>query len=233
MQTNGPPPEGVSRAAEEMGERTPSPERADAERRAMEELEAWRAAALPDSSAPLDAEDLVRLLRHCVAALRLDRAIAAEFSVNTVHYYRRKDIIDPPVGRTAASRYDLHHFWQLAGARLAGHLGLVTLAEARDVIRGASEDTARAFLAARIADARGRPALRSARGLPSVASMAGGARPLPSPRPAVASSPATVIQLPGDAWCVLPASHAAHDSVAAADELARALTAALRISRSS
>ena len=55
--------------------------------------------------------------------------------MNTVHYYRRKDIVDPPEGRTAAARYGLRHLWQVAGARLAGHLGLVTLAEARRAMR--------------------------------------------------------------------------------------------------
>ena len=66
--------------------------RHEAERRARDELVAWRARALPDAAAPLDAEDLVRLLRDCVDALGLDRAIAAGFTVNTVHYYRRRDV---------------------------------------------------------------------------------------------------------------------------------------------
>jgi hypothetical protein len=37
-----------------------------------------------------------------------------------------------------------------------------------------------------------------------------------------------MIPLPGNAWCVVPASHAAHRSDDAATDLARALVAALR-----
>jgi len=39
-----------------------SAERAEAERRAVEELDAWRARALPDPAAPLDADALARQL---------------------------------------------------------------------------------------------------------------------------------------------------------------------------
>src|SRR4051812_1116106 len=86
--------------------------RRDAERAVLAELEAWRASAVPDATAPLDADDLVRLLRALVSGLGLDAAASADFSVNTVHYYRRKDIMDPPVGRTAAARYEIRHLWQ-------------------------------------------------------------------------------------------------------------------------
>lgn len=191
-----------------------------AERDARAELEAWSARAIPDA-APLDAGDLVRLLRECIAMLELDADIAAGFTVNTVHYYRRKEIIDPPRGRTAAARYDVRHLWQIAGARLAGHLGLVTLAEARDAIRDAEESELLAFLAARVADARARAVMRTASPPVSVV-----ARPLPT-------TAATMIALPGDAWCVVPAAHAAHRSSEAARELVRALAAALRVSHSS
>src|SRR4051794_8307700 len=66
--------------------------RRDAERAVLDELDAWQASNVPDASAPLDADDLVRLLRTLVATLGLDPAVSAEFSVNTLHYYRRKDI---------------------------------------------------------------------------------------------------------------------------------------------
>jgi hypothetical protein len=185
------------------------------------ELEAWRASAVPDAAAPLEAEDLVRLLQDLVAALGLDPAIAAEFTVNTVHYYRRKDIIDPPEGRTTASRYALRHLWQVTGARLAGYLGLVTLAEARAAMRGAKDDALVEFVAARVADARARDSVRR---VPSVvAESSGGARALPGA--------ATMIPLPGDAWAVVPASHAAHHSPEAARALARALATALEKDR--
>jgi hypothetical protein len=184
-------------------------------------------------TAPLSADDLVRLLRDCVAALALDAAIAADFTVNTVHYYRRKDIIDPPDGRTAAARYDIHHVWQVAGARLAGHLGLVTLAEARSAIRDADAMTLLGFLAARVADARAGQALRAI-DRPGVTAKHG-VRPLPG---VVRSSPATpamtealMIALPGDAWCVIPAAHRARRSAEAADALARALATALHDNR--
>src|SRR6185436_20013703 len=121
------------------------------------ELDRWRERALPDPSAPLDADDVARLVRDCFQSLGV--AAAAEgFSVNTVHYYRRKDILDEPVGRTSSARYALRHVWQAAGARLAGFLGLVTLAEAREVMRTADEPALLAFVAARIADARARDA---------------------------------------------------------------------------
>jgi hypothetical protein len=109
-------------------------ERTEAERRVATELESWRTRTLPDPRAPLDADDLARLVRSCLDALGVGEA-GAEFSVNTVHYYRRKDILDAPAGRTSSARYDVRHVWQAVGARLAGHLGLVTLAEARAVMR--------------------------------------------------------------------------------------------------
>jgi hypothetical protein len=206
-------------------------ERAEAERRAIEELDAWRARALPDPSAPLDAEALARLVLSCFEALGID---AADFTVNTVHYYRRKDILDAPAGRTSAARYDLRHVWQAAGARLAGHLGLVTLAEARGMMRGADERTLVAFVAARVVDARARVHLRKvspvrARPLPGVVAPAPARRTIvvgspSSPRAAV---PAVVHLLGGDAWCVVPESHPAHQSRAAAVELVRELAIAL------
>lgn len=187
----------------------------------LAELEAWRAAAMPDPEAPLEAEDVVHLLRDCVRTLALDDAPVAELSVHTVHYYRRKDIIDPPEGRTAAARYGLHHVWQVAGARLAGHLGLVTLVEARAAIRDADDESLRAFVAARVVDARARAAVRAS---PMVPATPTDARPLPG----VTKQPATMIALGDDAWCVVPAGHPAHRSRAAAEELGRALVAALR-----
>lgn len=209
------------------------PARRDAEQRAVKELQAWRARAVPDVTAPLAADDLVRLLRDCINALHLDTAIAAGFTVNTVHYYRRKDIIDPPDGRTAAARYDIHHVWQVAGARLAGHLGLVTLAEARSAIREADTTTLLNFLAARVADARAGQALRAIDR--PVAATKPSVRPLPGVAQSSPSGPlmteALIIALPGDAWCVIPATHRAHRSRDAADALARALATALHNNR--
>jgi hypothetical protein len=190
------------------------------------ELERWRARAVPDAAAPLDAEDIAWLVRDCFASLAIDSGAAESFSVNTVHYYRRKDILDEPDGRTSAARYGLRHVWQAAGARLAGFLGLVTLAEARDEIRGSDENTLMRFVAARVADARGRQAVRSApsevRPLRAVAAT--------KPAPVVQAAPkitATVIPLGGDAMCLLPAAHAALRSPAAARSLVDALAAAL------
>jgi hypothetical protein len=206
--------------------------RADVERRVSAELETWRARAIPDVTAPLEAEDLVSLLRDCVAALGLDGAIAADFTVNTVHYYRRKDIIDPPEGRTAAARYELRHLWQIAGARLAGHLGLVTLADARTAIRGVETPALVAFLAARVADARARDVVRdTSRATMSAAPAESVARPLPGVVPSTASPgiPATMIPLTDDAWCVIPAAHAAHRSPDAARALVQALATALDV----
>jgi hypothetical protein len=199
--------------------------RRDVEQRVLGELEAWRARAVPDASAPLEVDDLVRLFRDCVAALDLDPAIAAELTVNTVHYYRRRDIIDPPEGRTAAARWSVRHLWQIAGARLAGHLGLATLADARDAMRGATTPALLAFLAAMVADARARDAVRAP--ADRVAGIASAVRALP-PTSSTTPEAAVMIPLPGDAWAVVPASHAAHHSAGAATALARALTVALR-----
>lgn len=210
-----------------------SSSRRDAEQRALNELNGWCARAVPDLTTPLSAEDLVRLLRDCIAELELDPAIAADFTVNTVHYYRRKDIIDPPDGRTAAARYDIHHLWQVAGARLAGYLGLVTLAEARSQIRNASAPALLGFLAARVADARARHAIRTPTALAVAGSQA--IRPLPGIAPAArlprATEPALMIALPGNAWCIVPTAHEANRSQEAAGALARALAAALRDNR--
>ena len=212
----------------------PGAERTEAERRAVAELDTWRAQALPDVSAPLDADALARLVRSCFSALGIE---AADFSVNTVHYYRRKDILDAPAGRTSAARYDLRHVWQAAGARLAGHLGLVTLAEARTMMRGADERTLVAFVAARVVDARARVHLRTgsavrARPLPGAFPASPAARPLvadASPAFQRGGVPAVVIPLAGDAWCVVPNGHPAHHSPIAALELVRELAAALRV----
>lgn len=188
---------------------------------------------MPDTDAPLDVDDLTHLLRSFVDAMRLDPAIASGFTVNTIHYYRRKDIIDPPEGRTAAARYRLRHLWQIGGARLAGHLGLVTLAEAREAMRGVDPERLLGFLAARVADAQGRASVRA----PSTPVITD-ARPLTRRSASVTpenppAASAVMIPLPGAAWCVVPASHPAHHSAEAAGELARALTQALRNHRTS
>ena len=216
----------------------PSSERAAAEQRVAEELEAWRGAALPDPTAPLDADGVARLVRSCLDTLGIDGDVGGGFSVNTVHYYRRKDILDAPAGRTSAARYDVRHVWQAVGARLAGSLGLVTLAEARDVLRGATEARLIAFVAARVLDARGRQQLRHAavtpRGAVGALVMDAApelrARPLPGvfttqPEP----SQRVIIPLPGDAWCIVPASHDAHCSATSARALVQALAAALGV----
>ena len=201
-------------------------ERAEAARDVIGELHAWRARAVPDS-APLDAEDVARLVRACFDALGIDPEVGADFSVNTVHYYRRKDILDTPEGRTSAARYGTRHVWQAAGARLAGYLGLVTLAEARKAMRGADERTLVAFVAARVMDARARQTLRApvtarARPLPGVLAQ-------PTQRVPAAGVAVGVIPLPDEAWCIVPSSHPAHHSTAAARELVHALAAALRV----
>ena len=253
----------------------PTPERFAAEARVVAQLDAWRATAIPDPAAPLDAEALARLVRSCFDALGIDAAVGADFSVHTVHYYRRKDIIDAPSGRTSAARYDLRHVWQAAGARLAGYLGLVTLAEARRVMRDADERTLVGFVAARVVDAHGRELMRRAAhvfprsgaepnvyaGMSAVESnVESRARPLPgvyaaAPNPVarpeapaigaaatadaiVGTDPSTrhsvtsasIVRLPGDALCILPASHSAHHSPSSARELVRVLARALGVS---
>ena len=191
------------------------------------ELEQWRGRAVPDSGAPLDAEDIARLVRDLFVSLGIDPAAGASFSVHTVHYYRRKNILDEPEGRTSAARYGLRHVWQGAGARLAGFLGLVTLAEARDAFRGATEAALRKFVAARVADARGQAAAR------------GSAPPAATPRPLrrsttrrpAAARPleASIVPLGGNALCLIPSAHAALRSPAAARTLVGALAAALDV----
>jgi hypothetical protein len=204
--------------------RSSDPRRVAAERAAIDELESWRERAIPVAHAPLETGDLVRLLRDCVATLHLDAAIAADFTVATVHYYRRKDIIDPPDGRTAAARYDVRHVWQIAAARLAGYLGLVTLAEARTAMRGMDDADLLAFLAARVVDARARSAVRAA---PAARAMA---RPLhPTDTARGGAVDALMISLTGGAWCVVPRDHAAHRSPDAARDLVRSLAAAVHL----
>ena len=225
----------VRGAADREADRDADRSRVGAVRQARDEIDGWRRRAIPDAAAPLDPGDLVRLLRDLVATLALEPAIASGTTVNTVRFYRRKDIIDPPAGRTAAARYGVHHLWQVAGARLAGYLGLVTLAEARSAMRGADDATLLAFLAARVADARARDAVRRrgaevALGDASVPpATVADLRPLPGRRQAArgAASASVTIALPGDAWCVVPATHAALRSPDAARALVRALAGAL------
>ena len=212
--------------------------RADAVREIEHELEAWRARAVPDPSMPLEADDVARLVGDCLTALGLDEAASSSFTINTVHFYRRKEILDAPEGRTSAARYTVRHLWQAVGARLAGQLGLLTLAEARVAMSGRGERVLLAFVAERVLDARARQAARRgaspvvmARPLASAAS----ARSITSPRPLgspstpnpAAVTQAAMIALPGGAWCVVPAAHAAHRSEAAARALGRALADAL------
>jgi hypothetical protein len=212
--------------------------RADAVREIEHELEAWRARAVPDPSMPLEADDVARLVGDCLTALGLDEAASSSFTINTVHFYRRKEILDAPEGRTSAARYTVRHLWQAVGARLAGQLGLLTLAEARVAMSGRAERVLLAFVAERVLDARARQAARRgaspvvmARPLVSATS----ATSITSPRPLGAPSTpntaavtqAAMIALPDGAWCVVPAEHAAHRSEAAARALGRALADAL------
>src|SRR5689334_8575341 len=213
--------------------------RADAVRDIERELDAWRARAVPDPSTPLEADDVARLVGDCLTTLGIEEAIASSFTVNTVHFYRRKEILDAPEGRTSAARYTIRHLWQAVGARLAGQLGLLTLAEAREAMSGRTERVLLGFVAERVLDARARQAVRRA-AAPLVA-----ARPLASSlegpgltthrpvrvgnaSPRAVGTHAIVVNLPGDAWCVIPSSHPAHRSAAAARALGRALTEALR-----
>ena len=213
--------------------------RADAVREIEQELDAWRERAVPDPTMPLEADDVARLVGDCLTALGIDEAASSSFTVNTVHFYRRKEILDAPEGRTSAARYTVRHLWQAVGARLAGQLGLLTLAEAREAMSGRSERVLLAFVAERVVDARARQAARRsaapivvARPLTAAASAPGlttPARPLPSASGAarVGGTDAVVFSLPGDAWCVVPAAHPAHRSASAARALARALSDAL------
>ena len=209
--------------------------RADAVREIERELEAWRARAMPNPAMPLEADDVARLVGDCLVSLGLDEAAASSFTVNTVHFYRRKEILDAPDGRTSAARYTLRHLWQALGARLAGQLGLLTLAEAREAMNGRGERVLLGFVAERVLDARARQAARRAavpvvvaRPLaPVAAAPAVTAAPLPNASARATGVEAIVVSLPGDAWCVVPAAHAAHRSVAAARALGRALTEAL------
>jgi len=188
------------------------------------ELEQWRARAIPDVAAPLHADDVARLVRDLFASLDVDADVAENFSVNTVHYYRRKDILDEPEGRTSAARYATRHIWQAAGARLAGSLGLVTLAEAREAFRGASESALKKFVAARVADARGRQAARE-----TVSPTPAVVRARPLGRPAAKAKPlgAAIVPLGDNAMCLIPSSHPALHSKSAARTLVDALAAAL------
>jgi hypothetical protein len=193
---------------------------------------------------PLDAEDVALLVVDCLTTLGLVEAVAAGFTINTVHFYRRKEILDAPEGRTSAARYTLRHLWQAIGARLAGQLGLLTLAEAREAMSGRPERALLGFVAERVLDARTRQAVRRSAApvpgarplLPAVAAASlATARPLPVPNVArrSATAEAIIVNLPGDAWCVVPAAHPATRSAAAARALGRALIDALRSGASS
>ncbi|HEY4130276.1 MAG TPA: hypothetical protein VGM50_06640 [Gemmatimonadaceae bacterium] len=192
------------------------------------ELDAWQKQALPDASTPLEAEDVARLVRNFVEAFGAADA-GESFSVNTVHYYRRKDILDEPEGRTAAARYGMHHVWQAVGARLAGFLGLVTLAEARDVVRGAPDATLRRFVAERVADVRARAATREPAASDAWPLAANGVE---SPSTSASGATATVLALGGDALCLVPSDHPALQSRGAARALVDALARALGVHKS-
>jgi hypothetical protein len=192
------------------------------------ELETWRERAIPDPAAPLDAEAVARLVGDCLSSLGLEEAAATSFTVNTVHFYRRKEILDPPEGRTSAARYTVRHLWQAIGARLAGQLALLTLAEAKDAMSGRSERALLAFVAERVLDARARQASRRSTHVIGVPPL--GPAAAEAPRPLHASDnkgtdaiPAIMVPLPGNAWCLLPTSHPARRSASAVRALAQAL----------
>src|SRR5690349_17934544 len=149
---------GVRRAEPSAPGRTAA--RVDAVREIERELDAWRARAVPDPSTPLEADDIARLVGDCLTTLGLDEAASSSFTINTVHFYRRKEILDAPEGRTSAARYTVRHLWQAVGARLAGQLGLLTLAEAREAMSGRGERVLLTFVAERVLDARARQAAR-------------------------------------------------------------------------
>jgi DNA-binding transcriptional MerR regulator len=212
-----------------------TPARADEVREIEGELESWRDYAVPDLATPLDAEAVARLVGGCLISLGLDEAAATSFTIHTVHFYRRKEILDPPEGRTSAARYTVRHLWQAVGARLAGQLALLTLAEAREAMAGRSERVLLTFVAERVLDARARQATRRA------ATPIAGARPLapmlataaaeprPTPNANISGAvPAIILPLPGEAWCVVPAAHPANRSPAAARALGKALTDAIQ-----
>src|SRR3954464_8439308 len=212
--------------------------RAHAGREIEHELGAWRARAVPDPSMPLEADDVARLVGDCLTALALDEAASSSFTINTVHFSRRKEILDAPEGRTSAARYTVRHLWQAVGARLAGQLGLLTLAEARVAMSGRAERVLLAFVAERVLDARARQVARRgaspvvmARPLASATSATSITTPrllgAPSSPNTPAVTQAAMIALPGGAWCVVPAAHPAHRSEAAARALGRALADAL------
>jgi hypothetical protein len=214
--------------------------RAEAVRDIERELESWRERAIPELSAPLDAEAVARLVSECLLSLGLSEAANTSFTVNTVHFYRRKEILDPPEGRTSAARYTVRHLWQAIGARLAGQLALLTLAEAREAMAGRSERALLAFVAERVLDARARQAARrSTQGLiaarplsPDAIAEASAPRALPGVAERAAdATPALVLSLPGDAWCVVPISHAARRSPAAARALGQALVDAIQLTK--
>ena len=101
---------------------------------------------------------------------------------------------------------------------------------------GRGERVLLGFVAERVLDARARQAARRAappvvmaRPLAPVAASLTVIRPLPSSgdRSRAAGMEAIVVSLPGDAWCVIPAAHAAHRSATAARALGRALADAL------
>jgi hypothetical protein len=115
----------------------------------------------------------------------------------------------------------------------------LTLAEARDAMSGRSERVLLGFVAERVLDARARQAVR--RGVPPVViarpltgtPSAPGltiarALPVPNAKTRSVGRDAVVFALPGDAWCVVPAGHPAHQSAVAARALGRALADALQ-----
>jgi hypothetical protein len=211
--------------------------RAEAVRDVERELERWLGRAVPDPSAPLDGEAVARLVGDCISSLGLDEAGATSFTVNTVHFYRRKEILDPPEGRTSAARYTVRHIWQAIGARLAGQLALLTLAEAREAMAGRSERVLLAFVAERVLDARARqvsrrpaPVAIAARPLAAAVSddTPSGAAHEPNGKIPSALS-AIVVPLSGDAWCVVPLGHPARRSAAAARALGQQLADAIQL----
>lgn len=230
------PPRATRRAARHAVLPNRSITRAEAVREVERELERWLGRALPDASAPLDGEAVARLVGDCITSLGLDEAGATSFTVNTVHFYRRKEILDPPEGRTSAARYTVRHLWQAIGARLAGQLALLTLAEAREAMAGRSERMLLGFVAERVLDARARqlsrrqaPVAIAARPLAAATSEEappGAAREPNGKLPSALS--AIIVPLSGDAWCVVPLAHPARRSAAAARALGQQLADAIQ-----
>jgi hypothetical protein len=201
----------------------PDPTRSPEVRAIAAAIEALVGSLFPDAAVPLETQDVYQGSAAVLASFGLDATLTADYTPNTLRFYRRSGVVSAPEGRTTRARYTRRHIYEAVLARLVGHLALANLREAAALRATFSDDALPMAVAVRVREARSREALRQGR-----RESVGRSFEAPPPNADVCSRRSTAgasagqlvpaalrtIALPGGAFFVLPEGHGAlHDLV--------------------